>query len=189
MGVHTSPLHTLQFVVFKNVAKIYQAKGEYDDALTYYMKAVNVDDGDEESWAQIGQISFELKKYKTAIWAFNAGKEVSENSFVFLDGLIKTTYEVGLFNECYVLINQALRDNPCYNLGLAIKDTILALHVDGLSMTSMLESCIDLKDVFAFQVKIDKGNEVPRDLAIHGNNLKCKVRPGINSSASKKVRN
>ena len=169
MGVHTSPLHTLQFVVFKNLAKIYHGKELFEDALTFFMKAVQVDDADQESWTQIGQIAFKLKKYKIAIWAFNAGRQVSDNGFIFLDGLIRTTYEVGLFNECYVLINQVLKDHPGYKMGLAIKDVILDLHLKGLSTASMLETCIDMKDVFAFQNNPHIVDDVPRNVSMPGN--------------------
>ena len=156
-------------MIFKNLAKIYHEKKNDQDALTYFIKAVQVDEEDFESWGKIGEIALKLKKLKTAIWAFSAGRDVSNDDFLFLEGLIKTTYEAGLFAECYILINQALKDNPLYRVGLAIKDTILELHVSGLSMSSMLETCIQVSDVFAFQTRKQVIDCVPRDLVIYGN--------------------
>ena len=77
MGVNTSPLHTLHFVVFKNVARIYLNQGKDAEALIYFKKAADVDDLDVSLWDQIGKLAFKVKDYRTSLWAFFKGKDVS----------------------------------------------------------------------------------------------------------------
>ena len=112
MGVQTSPLHTLQFVVHRNYALLllqlsFGVKGaQKTEALAHFRRALSVDPTDTGLWYQFGTLAWSLNQYNTAIWGFLRGMEMQavtglgkHQAFQCLEGLIQVIYSHGARSE------------------------------------------------------------------------------------------
>ena len=74
--MHTSPLHTLHFVVHKNYAKLLEHQN-LREALNHYQKAAEIDPSDLELWFKIGSLAKQARLLDLGAKAFLKGIKLS----------------------------------------------------------------------------------------------------------------
>jgi hypothetical protein len=75
-SVHTSPLHTLHFVVHKNYAKLLEPQ-KAKEALKHYQIAAEIDPSDLELWFKIGSLAKQSRLLDLGAKAFLKGIQLS----------------------------------------------------------------------------------------------------------------
>ncbi|KAI8911678.1 hypothetical protein EDD86DRAFT_274698, partial [Gorgonomyces haynaldii] len=153
-NVQDSPLHTLQFVVFRNYARLLESLGE-EEATSYYLKAYEIDLSDIESLRSIVKLALRQKNvelaYKYMLEGFESTFHTVDRVY-FGQMLAKFLFDLGIYPDAYRCCNIVLEMQPS-QLCSRIKASILQEHLNGQSLTSMLYDLYDPQDLLQHLVK------------------------------------
>ncbi|KAJ3282645.1 Histone transcription regulator 3 [Borealophlyctis nickersoniae] len=153
-GAHSTPGHSLHYVVHKGYAAILEKEERWEEALGHYQKAFYVDSTDVFLSCKLGDLLMRLKDFDAACEAYEGGLRRADTSmlrFTCLDGLCNALYEVGDFPRCLKYLRDIVTENPSYPRGIFIKQKIIEELLAGQSLTSVLLEDIGSKDILEFR--------------------------------------
>ncbi|KAJ3035185.1 Histone transcription regulator 3 [Rhizophlyctis rosea] len=145
-SVQGSPLHKLHYLLHKNWGNLEEAEGRYEDALTHYREAVNIEAADVLIWSNIGNLLMRQRRLGEAREAYEIGLRKADT---------RVLYEIGDFRNCLRVVNEALKADPGYVRGAWIKAQIVQEHLDCRSLTSSIGEDITPMDIIELMQRND----------------------------------
>lgn len=116
----------LKYSCLKNMGHIQELLDDKTGALEFYLKAVELDDGDVTLWFKIGCVATKVLEYELASEAFQEGLRCSSHHWPCLENLIIMLYVLNDYITCLFCIARAFESDPDFLAGLAIRDKIIS---------------------------------------------------------------
>jgi len=118
------PAVKLLTAIYKNLGKVHETVGNYDDALDCYMEAVSSDKSDITTWYNIASVAIHKVNYEVACNALKECLNLNASFWPCIDTLICVLYASGDFLSCLHLIQHALTLNKEFDRALCVKEQI-----------------------------------------------------------------
>ncbi|KAJ3155811.1 Histone transcription regulator 3 [Geranomyces variabilis] len=176
IGAHSSPTHSLHYVVHKNYAILLEKQGMVEKALSHYRLASKVDPSDPALWCKLGFIASRLGMWDEACHFYLRASErtrMRSLKFTCLDGIINALYQFGDYASCLVYIRKALDLDKNYPRGLWIRRQIIEESLCSLPMT-----CAPLLTDFTFEEMMAHLTILPVRTGIQVRNSRCQPASG-----------
>ncbi|KAI8588283.1 hypothetical protein BDZ88DRAFT_200034 [Geranomyces variabilis] len=175
-GAHSSPTHSLHYVVHKNYAILLEKQGMVEKALSHYRLASKVDPSDPALWCKLGCLASRLGMWDEACQFYlraNERTRMRSLKFTCLDGIINALYQFGDYASCLVYIREALDLDKNYPRGLWIRRQIMEESMCSLPMT-----CAPLLTDFTFEEMMAHLTTLPVRTSIQVPNSRCQPASG-----------
>ena len=118
------PAVKLLTCIYKNLGKVHETVGNYDDALECYMEAVSSDKSDITTWYNIANVAIHKVSYEVACTALKECLNLNASFWPCIDTLICVLYALGDYLSCLHLIQHALALNKEFDRALCVKEQI-----------------------------------------------------------------
>uniref|UniRef100_A0A8D8PYN5 Calcineurin-binding protein cabin-1 n=2 Tax=Cacopsylla melanoneura TaxID=428564 RepID=A0A8D8PYN5_9HEMI len=125
--IEPSLLH-LKYGCFINLGSINAEANNLEEALEYYVKAIELDSTDINIWYKIGKIALDIHNLDLAVQAFNNGFQCNESHWPTLDNLITALFSIGDYLSCLYMIWRAFELDADYVKGHVFKQYISTNH-------------------------------------------------------------
>ncbi|KAJ3184332.1 Histone transcription regulator 3 [Gaertneriomyces sp. JEL0708] len=157
-AVHSTPCHSLHYVVHKTYASMLEATGkDLALALYHYRKAAAVDLTSPSLILSLGQLALRLSDFDTAANTFYSALQSSRSKMPpsarrkCVKGLVESLFQLGDFKMCLGWLDIVLRDEG-WERGLWIKEQILKEYVEGWSIVSGTDPDVPLVDLMHYRM-------------------------------------
>lgn len=128
-------------------------KGQYNDALAEYKKAIDLDDKNYRAYYDLGLAYREVKKYDLAISTFQKALEIAPKSF-------EAHYDLGVVYQQTGKLDQALQEfQLAYKLNPGSTEIIYSMGQIYEQMNNIPEAKYQYKSALEFDPKFTKAQE------------------------------
>ncbi|KXS22444.1 hypothetical protein M427DRAFT_141903 [Gonapodya prolifera JEL478] len=171
LNVHSSPIHLLQFVTFKNYALVLEDDGDEAGAMTYILKALSVDSTDYSLWSRLSFLASKHHDIPLARKSLTYTAKTATSQavrFASLEALCDLLFRTGDYVRCLRYVNSTLTERPDWTRGLWLKKEILSQYANGpmklisqkkfsetsSSPFSRLPSFIGVQDLWEYETRL-----------------------------------